>query len=142
MSDVILVVEAREKSGSLITADFALEQGKEVYAVPGRVSDALSSGANRLISQGAGIFLSIEDFQKEMSIFTEKCKPSYKNEKISLEKSEQLVYSCLGFNPKNLDELMEETAFSLEALLLHLASLQEKGCISEIYKNYFVRTEI
>lgn len=142
MSDVILVVEAREKSGSLITADFALEQGKEVYAVPGRVSDALSSGANRLIRQGAGIFLSIEDFQKEMSIFTEKCKPSYKNEKISLEKSEQLVYSCLGFNPKNLDELMEETAFSLEALLLHLASLQEKGCISEIYKNYFVRTEI
>lgn len=142
MSDVVLVVEAREKSGSLITADFALEQGKEVYAVPGRVSDALSGGTNRLIRQGAGIFLSIEDFQKEMSIFTGKCKPTYKKEKFSLEKSERLVYSCLGFNPKNLDELMEETALPLEALLLYLASLLEKGCISEIYKNYFVRTEI
>lgn len=142
LSDAVLVVEAREKSGALITADFALEQGKEVYAVPGRVSDATSGGTNRLIRQGAGIFLSAEDFLGELGFFAGKQRPSSMKPKITLEKLEMLLYSCLGFNPKNLDDLMEETALPLEAVLANLSSLQEKGCVSEIYKNYFVRAEI
>lgn len=55
LSDTVLVMEARERSGTLITADLALEQGKDIYALPGRVTDALSFGCNRLIWQGAGI---------------------------------------------------------------------------------------
>lgn len=61
LSDLLLVVEARKKSGTLITVDQALEQGKEVYAVPGRVTDALSCGCNHLIRQGAGVAVSSED---------------------------------------------------------------------------------
>ncbi len=61
LSDVLLVVEARQKSGTSITVDTALEQGREVLAVPGRTTDRLSDGCNYLISQGAGIALSAKD---------------------------------------------------------------------------------
>ncbi len=61
LSDVLLVIEARKKSGTSITVDTALEQGKEVLAVPGRVTDRLSDGCNNLISQGAGIAIRAED---------------------------------------------------------------------------------
>ncbi len=61
LSDVILVVEARQRSGTTITVDTALEQGRDVLAVPGRVTDRLSDGCNYLISQGAGIAIKAED---------------------------------------------------------------------------------
>ena len=66
LSDLIIVVEARKKSGSLITADFALSQGKTVFAVPGRIDDRLSEGTNYLIAQGAGIAYSHEAILQEL----------------------------------------------------------------------------
>ena len=65
---MVIVVEARKKSGSLITVDYALEQGRSVYAVPGRVGDALSDGCNYLIAQGAGIAWSVEAIIEELSM--------------------------------------------------------------------------
>ncbi|MDD2972094.1 MAG: DNA-processing protein DprA [Lachnospiraceae bacterium] len=66
LSDAVLVIEARERSGTLITVDMALEQGREVYVIPGRITDSLSDGCNRLIRQGAEIVLSIDDFVHEI----------------------------------------------------------------------------
>ncbi len=66
LADVVVVVEARMKSGTLITVDMALEQGREVYVVPGRVTDRLSDGCNRLIKQGAGVLLAPEEFVEEI----------------------------------------------------------------------------
>ena len=66
LSDMVLVIEAKGKSGTLITVDMALEQGKEVYALPGRVTEALSEGCNRLIKQGAGVAISPQEIIKEV----------------------------------------------------------------------------
>lgn len=67
LADVVVVIEARVKSGTLITVDMALEQGKEVYVVPGRVTDRLSDGCNRLLKQGANILLSPKEFMMEIA---------------------------------------------------------------------------
>lgn len=66
LSDAVIVVEARQKSGTIITVDMALDQGREVYAVPGRITDRLSDGCNGLIGQGAQVFLSPEIFLVEL----------------------------------------------------------------------------
>lgn len=66
LADVLAVIEARSRSGTLITVDMALEQGRDVYVVPGRVTDRLSDGCNRLLKQGAGVFLSPENFLEEL----------------------------------------------------------------------------
>ncbi|MBQ3104425.1 MAG: DNA-processing protein DprA, partial [Lachnospiraceae bacterium] len=66
LADIVAVVEAREKSGTLITVDMALEQGRDVYAMPGRITDVLSRGCNQLIRQGAGILMSPREFVEEL----------------------------------------------------------------------------
>ena len=66
LADAVVVVEARAKSGTLITVDMALEQGKEVFVVPGRITDRLSDGCNRLVKQGAALLLSPEEFLEEL----------------------------------------------------------------------------
>ena len=69
LSDVVLVMEARARSGSLITAETGLEQGKEIFALPGRVTDPLSQGCNRLIVEGAHPLLSAEQVLDSLGIF-------------------------------------------------------------------------
>ncbi len=140
LSDAVAVVEARKKSGSLITAEFALDQGRLVYAVPGRPDDELSYGCNELISQGAGLILSAESF-------TEAVFPDYKKRKqkstanITLAPTEKLVYSSLCFHGKSLWELEENTALSLADLSDGLLSLELKGLAKETEQNFYVKVK-
>ncbi len=131
LSDTLLLIEAREKSGSLITADLALEQGKDIYAVPGRVNDPLSVGCNRLIRQGAGIFLSPRELAAELHLFSEK-------NKLPLEKSEHLVYSCLGLHPKSIEKISQETAMDFVTLTQLLQKMQQKGLVEEVWRNHYI----
>ena len=137
LSDLVIVVEAKRRSGSLITADFALEQGKEIYAVPGRCCDALSWGTNHLIYQGAGILYDLEKFLEDCNLKQTKHHPKQTCEQLGLEKEEQLLYSCLDLEPKYLDIIIEETGYSVVQVLDHLNTLRKKGLVSECYKNYF-----
>lgn len=141
LSDAVLVMEAREKSGSLITADLALEQGRDVYALPGPVNSELSTGCNQLIQQGAGILLTPEMLLKEWDICVSgQAGKGDKNKKV-LETTEKLVYSCLGLYPKNVDRLAEETELNAGELLNVLVSLELQGYITEISKNYYVKAK-
>jgi DNA processing protein len=139
LSDVVVVVEARERSGSLITADYALEQGKDIYAVPGRVTDATSGGCNNLIHQGAGIITDVGQFVKELSLLPETKEEQLSFENLLLEKEELLVYSCVDLRPKSIEELLQKTGLSVPAMLQILAVLEQKGFITETFKNYYIR---
>jgi DNA processing protein len=139
LSDCVVVIEAREKSGSLITADYAMEQGKDVYALPGRITDALSGGCNRLIAQGAGIISNIDDFLKDWAIIRQGDSISFDFRKNLLEKEEMLVYSELDFRPVGIGTLLERTSLQLTELLDVLMRLQEKGFVRETTPNFFTQ---
>lgn len=140
LSDYTVVVEARVKSGSLITADFAMEQGREVYAFPGRITDSLSQGCNRLISQGAGIVTGVEDFLKEMQLDVTNICGQMNFRKNLLEKDEMLVYSLFDFCPVGLGTLVEKTGYSLSEVLDILERLEQKGFVKETVPNFYINT--
>ena len=141
LSDVVLVMEAGEKSGSLITVDMALEQGRDIYALPGPVNSSLSRGCNYLIQQGAGLLTSPEMLLKEWGIGAfDVSERKGKNKKV-LETTEKLVYSCLGLYPKNIEQIAEETKLSPRELVGLLDSLELQGYAREITKNNYVAAE-
>ena len=138
LSDLVLVVEAKEKSGSLITADFALDQGKDIFAVPGRVTDVRSKGCLNLIRQGAGVADSPQAVLDALGIFSGKNKEP---EKILLAKEENIVYSWIRLQPVSLEELVRKTQMPVQKVLRILVELELKGCIREIQKNDYIRTD-
>lgn len=131
LSRVLAVVEARRRSGSLITADFALEQGRDIYAVPGRITDELSSGCNELIRNGAGILTSPEMLLGELGVSCCKKEKSSKKSVIRLAKKENMLYSCLDLKPKSAEIIRSETGLSVTEIMEMLVSLQLKGLVRE-----------
>lgn len=141
LADWILIMEAKERSGSLITADLALEQGKDVYALPGPVNSVLSQGCHRLIKQGAGILITPEELMDEWNINpVEIGQKGNKSEKM-LESPEFMVYSCLDLFPKGTDQLMKETGLSVTELMERLITLELNGYVKEVSRNYYIRLQ-
>lgn len=140
LSDGILLVEAREKSGSLITMDLGLEQGKNIYACPGRIFDGLSQGTNRMIQMGGKLVLEandiLEDYGLEKSMEGKNLKKKY----YMLEKEEKIVYDGLSLMPRHMEEIINETGYTVEKASSILMSLQMKGAIKRTGGNYFART--
>ncbi len=137
LSDIVIVVEAKKRSGSLITADFALDQGKDVYAVPGRLDDILSEGCNELIRQGCGIVTSMESLLLELGFSSAKTEKEEKKIKKALEEEELMVYSCFDLHSKSMEDLAKETGFPAFKLADLLVKLQVKGLIEEYFKNHY-----
>lgn len=146
LSDIVVVVEAREKSGSLITVDMALEQNRLVMAVPGRINDKLSAGCNNLIKLGAGIVSSPRDILEllNLEVYTCESKDKGKDKKIfkALAREEKMLYSCVDLTPKNMNNIIEETGLELPIVMEGLVSLEFKGLIKEVTRGYYVKTQL
>lgn len=140
LSDGILVIEAKEKSGSLITVDLGLEEGKNIYALPGRIGDILSTGCNNLIKMGAKLVTGIEDILEDFSITYENYQKDFKKIDKLLETKEKIVYSKLSFLPKHMNELVEETKLSISELSETLIKLELNNYIKQTRTNYYVLT--
>lgn len=142
LADGVLVIEAKENSGSLITADFALDQGKTVFALPGRVGDLLSVGCNRLIYQGAVPAWRPEIILEEMNWGVKTCAGrtnQKEKEGLGLAREDNLVYSCLDLNPKSVSQIQEETGLAEAALMSGLMHLVLAGLAQEVWKNHYIR---
>lgn len=135
LSQGVLVVEAAEKSGSLITAQYALEHGRDVYAVPGNITFATSRGTNRLIKQGAKLVDCVEDILEELPGFgvQSDANPSGRAARsFSLTPREAAVYELLARSPLHIDDIISQTeltAGEVSSILLHL---ELKGAVASL----------
>ncbi len=136
--DGIFVVEAKEKSGSLITVDIGLEQGKNIYAMPGRINDQLSKGCNNLIKIGAKLVSEPEDILEDFFLNYKNSEKDMKKNYKLLETKEKMVYDSLSFFPKHMNEIAGETNFSIHELSEILLNLELKNYIKQVRKNYYV----
>ena len=139
----VLVIEADEKSGALITAHCAVEQGKEVFALPGRVDSSLSRGTHRLIQEGAKLFQDLNDIFEELKIpiAHEASKHSFVKERgTELPGEEGVVYETLTELPKSIDAIVEETHLSAKETLATLVQLEVKHLVRVYPGNHYTRT--
>ncbi len=130
----ILVVEARKKSGALITVEHGLNLGKEIFAVPGRIQDALSEGCNQLLKSGAKPVMEPTDVLDEFGILARE----YKKNNITLDNSEKLVYASICLVPRSADELALMTGMDIQEVMKDLITMELKGIINRIGKNQYV----
>lgn len=139
LSDVILVMEARKKSGSLITAQAGLDQGKDIYALPGRITDSLSEGCNHLIASGAFVLISAQSLLENMGISCKKKERAGEKFEKGLAKREKMVYSCLDSEPLHVEEIAERAGLNVSQSMDLLLTLELEGYAVRTTGLYYVR---
>jgi DNA processing protein len=125
LASATVIVEARERSGALITADFALETGREVFAVPGEITSSLSAGTNGLLRLGATPLTSSGDVLDALGIASAEATP------IELGETAMAVLAALANEPAGANELTRETGLHASAVATALAELELAGAVAE-----------
>jgi len=137
----VVVVEAGEKSGALLTAREALEQNREVFAVPGDITKPTSRGTNFLIKQGAKLVTGLEDILEELKGLGIKSEVKKAREKrqLSLSSEERKLYEALGETPFHIDKLAEAIERKTSEVSATLLGLELKGLVRQLPGKRFVR---
>jgi DNA processing protein len=134
LSLCILVIEAAIKSGSLITARMALEQNRDVLAIPGSIHNPLARGCHYLLQQGAKLVTSIDDVLTELNI-ENKVLQSDKSSFFLATKNENLV-QFIGFELTSIDQMMTRSGYPLDKIMEQLANLEVEGVIAAVPGGY------
>jgi len=137
----VIVVEAAKNSGALITADFALEQNREVFAVPGKVDSSTSFGTNELIKQGAKLIQTVDDIIDELELKLKESKKEAGKDllKPRLSSEEEIIYKNLSTEPKYIDDVMESAKLPLNKTTELLLRLQLRKLVKELPGKNFIR---
>ena len=136
LSSGVLVVEAPEKSGALITAHFALEQGRDVFAVPGQMFSPNAAGVHRLIQDGAKLVTRADDIIEELGLARRSQKE--RAETVLTGGTEKTILSLLD-EPASVDELKEKTQLATPDIITALSLLELQGFIRPMGQNRFQR---
>ena len=137
LSDVVIVVEAAEKSGSLNTATHALNQGKEIFAVPGNINNPYSKGCNKLIKEGANPYTELDDVLKVLfpEQFVKKKKKVSQPLLFGDSEEELKILKALSEGIENGEEIIKKTGLSTEIFNETITILEIKGSVSSLGAN-------
>jgi len=150
-----IIVEAAPNSGALITARAALENNREVMAVPGKIDSPLSKGAHRLIKQGAKLVESVQDVMEALGYIGERLQshvsaaaakasemietPLFDISQLNLSENEKTIYDCLSKEPLHIEQIIAGTNLAPGGINAGLISLQLKGLIKQLPGSLFLR---
>ncbi len=136
----LLVVEAAKQSGSLITARLALEQNREVFAIPGSIHNPLARGCNALIREGAKLVETTDDIFEELGEYNQQPgEESKKNIKTGLDPEQENLLNLVQFSPTTIDYLIEESGLSIEIISSILLVLELEGYIASQPGSSYIR---
>jgi DNA processing protein len=131
ISRAVIVIEAGIKSGALITADFAVDQGREVYAVPGNINSIQSKGTNQLIQNGARPLTDIRDLLTDLQVELIQEHQEFRKQSPS-GKTESVLYSLLNDQPIHVDEIIQKAELSVSEVTAQLTVMELKGMVRHV----------
>jgi DNA processing protein len=133
-----LVIEAAVASGSLITARCALDQGRDVYAVPGPINSPTSAGTNQLIKNGAGVITSAQDLLEALALAPVTTAAATVPRYQPRDQEEAAVLQLLSANPVHLDEIIRETKLTTTTVIKTLTIMELQGHARQLSGNYYI----
>ncbi|MGH8130144.1 MAG: DNA-processing protein DprA, partial [Steroidobacteraceae bacterium] len=144
----VLVIEAAARSGSLITARLAGEQGREVMAIPGSIHNVLARGCHRLIKEGAALVETVDDIFAALGLSglatnansAAETRAVSENPDDRLDSGAEMLLNALGFEPADLDRLVERTGLAAQSVISKLQLLELEGRVESLAGGRYSRT--
>jgi len=141
-----LVVEAAQKSGSLITARLAAEQGRDVFAIPSSIQNPLAKGCHQLIREGAKLVEKAEHIMEELDHIKHVLRDSHAEDPqndhlVNLDPTHKNLLDCIGFEPTTIDEIVQRSGLTPEAVSSMLLVLELQDCVESLPGSIYSRSQ-